>query len=457
MVKTRAPLIALLWVFFFSLSTLSQPYQAENVELNASLSSPRPYVLEQVTYTLKIISLHPIINASLQPPMIDNQPLAQLGPKKTYQAGGRHVIELQFSLMSKKSGLRVIQAPVLQAMVKMDDDPYSPYGIKQVQATANDVKLAVRSIPSGFTGQDWLPAKRFVVTDDWSPSLDQLKVGQSVTRTLILHAEGVTAEHLPQVQFPAIPGVNVYPDKPEMKTELRNGQLVATKIIKFAFVPTQVGDVSVPKSTIPWWNSQQDKQMSAIIPSATLHVAAAAPSRHIVPLDNALPVQQKPLETEVHTMLSAVQTPWWVWGVAFSGWLAFLLLWFRQRPYQNTSTTAGTTGLKSERLGRLARELNRACQSGKAEEAYGLALRCIQLIFPQHNVLTVHGVLSLVPNDTLAEHIEQLNAVRFKDSTESAWRGDAFWQAFQVVLQYPKTEPDVSVKAALPPLFPVNK
>lgn len=455
MVTRRIRLIALIAVVWVSLCTVAQPYEPADVQLQSSLSSPKPYVLEQVVYRLRISSRHPIVNANLQPPTIDGQPLPQLGSKRLEQKDGRHIIELLFSIVSKKSGVRTIEAPALQALVKMDDDLFSPYGMKEVTARGHDVTLTIRSIPAAFSGSDWLPAERLVVTDDWSPSLEALRVGQSVTRTVILHAEGVSATQLPEIQFPSIPGVNIYPDKPEMSTELRDSKLVATKVFKFAFVPTQSGDLSIPALNVPWWNVKQDQQNVATIPSARMHIKGVVPANATSTSANSLPpAEPTTASMPPHPVLASSHAPWWLWGVALSGWLAFFWLGWIHRRVSKKEVGASPSG--SETRKSLARQLKKACFANRTSEAYALALRTVQVTFPEHTLLNLQDVLKLVPDEGLAEQIRRLNEVRFTDRSPSDWTGSVFWAAFQSVINHRPESAGKRADSALPPLFIVD-
>jgi hypothetical protein len=107
-------------------------------------------------------------------------------------------------------------------------------------------------------------------------SSEQLKVGDSVTRTVTMKAEETPAMLLPPVTFPSVDGLAVYPTQPALqdKTDGRSDALSATRTDSATYILQKPGEYSLPAIDVRWWNVAERRVETAHLDAVTMQVAA---------------------------------------------------------------------------------------------------------------------------------------------------------------------------------------
>ena len=113
------------------------------------------------------------------------------------------VIERKYAIFPQKSGVITIKPLVLTADVisRGKQNPNTFFNSQMTQrriVKSNAVTLNVQAIPSTFTGH-WLAAEHVELTQTWSDDTSQMKVGEPLTRTIKLVANGSTVGQLPEL------------------------------------------------------------------------------------------------------------------------------------------------------------------------------------------------------------------------------------------------------------------
>jgi hypothetical protein len=138
-------------------------------------------------------------------------------------------------------------------------------------------------IPDAAAGlSPYLAAGGLTITQSIQRSSEQLKVGDSITRTVTIQAEETPAMLLPPVTFPAMDGLAVYPAQPALqdKTEGRTDALSATRTDSATYILQKAGDYTLPAIDVRWWNAAEGRVETAHLDAVTIQVAAnpAVPS-----------------------------------------------------------------------------------------------------------------------------------------------------------------------------------
>jgi hypothetical protein len=155
----------------------------------------------------------------------------------------------------------------------------------------------------------WLPARRVTLEDSWSLEPARLRVGMPVTRTLILRAEGLPAQRLPQLEMAGHPRLRVHHDHPELSTEHQASGTIGRLIQRIVLVPLDEGDVSLPALSLDWWDIEADVPRKALLAARTFRLRAAlAP-----PASLAAPLVTPPIVRgmAILTALVLVALLWW--------------------------------------------------------------------------------------------------------------------------------------------------
>lgn len=251
-----------------------------DVFLEVSAEPLDPYVQQQVRYAVKLYYAFDLTDGNLGEPQADGLDVKRLGQDKSYVAtfGGRryHVIERHYALTPEHSGPIDIAPLVFRGTAIDGGDPTGFFSRgRGVGASSDAVHLDVRKKPSQWTGGNWLPAAALLLKDE-SALPDEVHVGDPVTRTIRLQAKGLGYEQLPEPSLDAPRGAEVYPDKTDARTRDDGEWLYGERVRKFAFVPNQVGSVTIPGLTVHWWDTVNDRAETSELPPKTIRVLAAA-------------------------------------------------------------------------------------------------------------------------------------------------------------------------------------
>lgn len=352
----------------------SQGPRDDTVYIEVSAEPRSPYVQQQVQYTVKLYYAIDLTEGALDEPAGDGLVVKKLGRDKQYNAmvGERryHVLERQYAVIGEQSGPLSIPALNFRGSALDSSDPTGFFRRgRAINARSPELKLDVRAKPSTWAATAWLPAASLALSDE-TPLPTEGKVGEPITRTLRLRAQGLGFEQLPDIEIKAPEGTEIYPDKPDTQTRDDGSWLYGERTRKFAIVPTRPGKLVLPEIEIQWWDTVQDRLASAVLPAHEINVLPAAGGR-----DNAKP-STGPIASDVsgsgNNSTSVLYSGDFdvavkLWRalalIAFAGWMGTLFFWWRSRrltislPTQNAPsvTSAGRAGfLRACSLGDLA-------------------------------------------------------------------------------------------------------
>jgi hypothetical protein len=284
-----------------------------SVYLEASVAKQNLYIGVPFLYTVRLYYSVPLANLNMEQLTIDNAQVQAQGKSTQYQSteDGKtyQVIEQKFLITPTKAGnLNIPPARIRGAIAENDNNNFFPMmANKPFMANSKPVSLKVKAVPTTIAINEWLPAKQLKVSDSWSQNSTTLKVGEPLTHTINLEALGIPATSIPELQAPAINGVNAYPDKPQSDTTTQNGDLLATKTFKIAYIPTVAGTLNFPEIKIKWWDIASDSLKTAIVPARTYTVIADRNSSNN--LNSSASTQTKQNNTTNHALVAAKALP----------------------------------------------------------------------------------------------------------------------------------------------------
>jgi hypothetical protein len=262
---------------------------AEDIVLEMEITPRQPYVHQPVQLVLRLLYAVALTEGNLREPEVTGAALTRVGQDRSYAAdrhGRRYqVVERVFSLRPERSGELIVGAAEFRGRALRPTarrslmDP----GLR-VSARAAAERLTVRPRPASFHG-DWLPARSLHVEDEVLTGATGARVGEPLTRVVRLYAEGLGLDQMPDLEHPALAGVQVYPDRPIGHGRETGGWLSAEREYRFALVPERAGELELPELRIPWWDVIADQAREAVLPARRVPVAAApgSPALALVP------------------------------------------------------------------------------------------------------------------------------------------------------------------------------
>ena len=414
------------------------------VFIEASLDQPSVYVQAQAILTLRVYhSVALYDDSNLTPLHLQDAIVEQLGESRTYEKlinGVRHgVIEVRYSIYPQHSG--ELQIPALTFSATQVDNqpgntstPSAPKPGKMVHVTSTEIPLQVKPKPEDYPATAaWLPARSLSLSESWNPEPDHSKVGDSLTRTLTLKAEGLSSAQLPPLPATDVNGLRRYPDLPQLSNQVTDNGLIGSREEREALVPTRVGQVELPAVELVWWNTHEDRLERSYLPARTLQVAANTSLAADTPT-GAGPIADSDDSTlwlwQLSTLLLACST------------LIGFGLWWRAR-WQPAILRAAQTGPSPRTL---LDDIKRACLANDPQ-ATRQALDAWARQQPETLAeMAARFVL-------LSDALDGLNGALYSE-TGQYWQGEELWKAIRSIPAAEREQDTASESSSLPPLYP---
>ncbi len=255
----------------------------DDVFLQVAVEPRSPYVQQQVRATIKLFYALNLTDGNLEDPHGEGINARKLGQDASYSAdvdGRRYkVLERHYALSAEKSGTLTL-APVTfrgHALNPNDLNSFFSRG-RAVTAQTPATTLDVRARPQASGTDAWLPAQSLDLTAEGIDDATAARVGEPITLTLRVKAQGLSFEQLPELKLPKIDGADVYPDKETTQNRDDGTWQYGERERKFAIVPNRPGMLTIPALSLAWWDTARDNAGVANLPPRTLQVAAAASS-----------------------------------------------------------------------------------------------------------------------------------------------------------------------------------
>ena len=476
------------------------------------------YVQQQLIDVVRIYYAVSPSQPQLSNPKAGDALVERLGDARQYmtQRNGRRygVFEQHYAIFPQSSGTLTIESPIFSAQIpdtrrqSIDNDLFGPNGglfgpnglnsmfqtTRPIQVGGQSTEITVKARPSQSNTGAWLPAEDLTVAESWSPDPPTFRVGEPVTRTLVLKARGLSGAQLPELPLPTQADLKLYPDRPTTDTKADVSGVLGQREQKIAIVPTRAGTFQLPEIHISWWDTKADAPREAVIPARKITVVGAsatssAPAQPALPApqatqastDSSAPnteAQPKPptstapatpsdptaVKASPSQPLSAISdfAPYWPW-IALTlliVWIATLLLWWRTRMNPARGIITQSTGEQEQRAlsqREAWRELQRACQANDAEWTKKALLHWAKTQWPRHPPRSVLGVAKQIDHQEIRNALEKLDHNLYQGDVQS-WNGEALYHAIADLRKKVSTEriKKGAKGTGLPELYPTT-
>lgn len=418
----------------------SRPDSAKQVFVEATVDNEQVYVQAQVVLTLRIyhsVSLYD--DSSLSPLQLDNAKVEPLGESRTYEKdinGVRHgVIETRYVVYPQQSGTLEIP-PLTFTATAADGAPQAAASARtgrQVQVSSLPLRIAVRPIPAAWPADTpWLPARSLSLEEHWNPdpASQATQIGDSLTRSITLRAEGLSSTQLPPLPATEINGLRRYPDQPLLRNDINERGMTANREEREALVPTHSGELALPALEVTWWNTREDHLEHSSLPARTLNVQ-----------DNPALSAETPVGDA--STGSTLLWPWQLATLVFA--LTTLLgfaLWWRARS-QPAVLRAAQNGPSPRTL---LDDLKRACLANDPQATR----QALDAWARQQPETLAEMAARFVP---LSDALDGLNGALYSESGQY-WQGEELWRAIGTIPPAEQVVVPAGENGSLPPLYP---
>lgn len=323
-------------------SAAAAPAPGGNVFMEAAITPQHGWVGQQLSYAVRLYYRGNLSSGTLDAPQVDGVALTQVGKDLRYDQvrNGQtwQVLERDYALTPQHAGTLTVPALGFQGVALDPNDPDSFFGVGNPVTTSSPaVSVTIDPAPANWGQQAWLPARALSLTlDGWPAANTPVRVGQPINLVMHLRATGLGADALPALSMPAVDGATVYPDQPKSTTAADGPWLVGSCERTFALVPTRAGTLTMPATTVHWFDVMTGQAQTAEIPAHQLTVLPAAGAATggggVAPASAATAATLAAAPAATETLSRAV--PWKpvalasivLWLLSLAGWW-----WYRRR------------------------------------------------------------------------------------------------------------------------------
>jgi len=270
----------------------------DDLYLEIEVNKDSVYVQEQLLFTVRLFyTINGIRNPVFTELEMENTVTQLIGSPNQYERlidGERFgVYEKRYVIFPQRSG--PLQIPDILFRGEVTDGSsnfvFRNMNTRRVTAFIEGITIEVKERPASLTrGEGWLPVTGLALEETWSGDLGELKVGDSVVRTIVLRAEGLDGAVLPPFSPENIQGLNLYPDPADISRTFVDGSIVGTRIETSTYVALEAGVIEVPSLDIAWWDVNSDSARTTSLPATRFEVATV---EGVLPSEQAIASTQE--------------------------------------------------------------------------------------------------------------------------------------------------------------------
>jgi hypothetical protein len=401
------------------------------------------YVHAQLGLIVRVFYQQNLTEAAIsQPePAPASMRLLQETPYQAERAGERYrVLERRYAIFPERSGELTLPAMQLSGRLveRRTSSIWQPtVRGRRVTVASEPLQVTIQPRPAEFSGRDWQPARAYSVEQRISSS-DALRVGEPVTRIIIIDAVGLEENMIAEPAWPDLPGTRIYPDQPQGISRDDGQWVLGHKEFRYAVVPEKEGELVLPELTVHWWDTESDRQQTAVLPAKTLRVQPSAlvpPPPAVIP--EAAPAAgptADPAASLAAPSAAAAASAWWRWlALLFAAlWLLTLAAawrWQSRRQATDTPVRPGRRGAGNESARLQA--IHAACKDGDAAAARRALLEWLRDFGPATAAGSLLEFAAASGDPALRQGVYGLDSEGFRQTAAGGWDGPAFWAAFE--------------------------
>ena len=423
--------------------------------LEVEVDEPRPYVQQQIIYTVRLFRGANATSPRLSEPAPEGVDtiVERVGKDNAYSAhrGGRRyrVTERRYAIFPQASGRLVLPPLRFQAKVLEAGRPrssvFDAVRTRNIRVRSRPIELSVMEAPANAP-EPWLPARSLALEESWSTT-GPVTAGDALTRRITMQASGLTAAQLPELDLGLPDGIKHYPEQAELDNLAGEQGLTGKRMQTIALVATRPGSYVLPEVAITWWNVDTGQAERTLLPSRTVEVLAATQAGGV---DAPLPSDRAAGDGAPPADKAGAAPGYWRWLSALLAlaWLLTLWFWRQDRRLGRQPVPAAGTAAPPDLRQALA-GLQRACADNDAQAARDALAVVAAAAWPEAPPRNL-SQLAARCGDGLAAEIADLQRALYAPSSPG-WEGARLWALAKTLASRPAPEgpPEAAVLAPL--------
>ncbi len=436
----------------------------EQVYVTFEASKKSVFVQEQMLAKIKLITEVNLSQAEMQPLELKNALVVNLDQQQ-YQTtinGKPHlVVETSFAIFPQESGELII--PSLGYNVAIDNsrngwgDPFGRSRNKVLRLRTEEQRITVSPVPDQMANRNWQPANQLTLSENWSSGVANLKVGEPVTRTITITADGLTGGQIAPIDSRNTDGLTFYPDQAQTKDNKSAQGVQGLRVETVAIVPNRSGDFILPAINVDWWDNNTQTLKTASLPEKTIHVDGDALTLQPPQIQNASAANS--VTNTITAPLPSIQpsnggSPWlWASSIFFALLSVALTVYSLQLKMRlkklHAEQEAEYTKL-SETESNMWDILKHAAASEDATAFRKAVLKWAKFHWPTQQIHTLDDIAKLAMNEKLTLALQQLDTLLYSNHATTEWDAKGI---LTLLREYKKEKKNRSAPDDLKPLY----
>ena len=309
--------------------------------------------------------------------------------------------------------------------------------------------MEVKPIPAPFQKNNWLAANDVTLTEEWSADPSNVVLGEPITWTLTLMADGCLGSQIPEIPLNLPTHLKHYLDKPQITNQPSAEGNRGVRQIKVALIATKPGKITLPEINIKWWDLKTDRLRETQIPARSIEVQGDPIAMTPPLIDQTTHNIPEPSQELPENLNDTRSLPMWAWSLIGLNIIWIVGLFFLL--YKKFSLK----GSKPDSLKQVKHHLKEACQANDAKKAEASLLVWAGQQLPKVKPLNLMGIKPHLPKD-LQDAVDELYQALY--GPKKPWQGNVLWQAFTAFKPKKKLNQDVkNQKEILRALYPEER
>lgn len=421
---------------------------SDELFLEIDVNKETVYVQEQLLFTVRLYyTINGIRNPQFTELEMPDTVIQLIGSPNQFEQlieGVRYgVYEKRYVIFPQRSG--PLEIPDILFRGEVTDGSsnfvFRNLNTRRVTAFIDGITIDVAERPDTVQLSDiWLPVSNLTLEEEFSTDISNLRVGDSVVRTITMVADGLDGAVLPPISPEQIDGLNVYPDPPDIQRTFVDGSIVGTRIETTTLVPTRAGDIEIPQITVPWWNVDTNELESTIIPATRIEIATiegdlpseqtVVSSENIEELLAAAPeVDQDMIDAQAEAKFIEVDASWLNYLIA----LAFVIVAYSIYRFVIAPNNEQIKQYFDSQKARIEskyspanneavafKQLRTACRNGNLNSIRETLIQWCNHYLQSRNIITMEDILQQRESTELHPFAEQIQTDLFNNESDQA-------------------------------------
>ena len=236
------------------------------------------HIQEQLVLTHRLYTSVQLSDLSLSDLNVPDAIMHKIGDNQSQKIiNGRNylIVEVKYALFPQVAGKLVIPALRFGAYESNGRSQFGGFtnrGTRIFRSTeSKTIDVMVR--PAHIAADQWMPSSEVQLAEQWSTDLNNLTVGEPVTRAIAISAAGLTGAQITPIQMIESDDYKIYPDQPQLQEQAKGSTIVGTRTETLAMVPGRAGEITFPAINVKWWDTVNQRMQTASLAAKTVRVS----------------------------------------------------------------------------------------------------------------------------------------------------------------------------------------